>query len=64
MVMPAVIGDYTDFFSSKEHAVNCGTIFRGGKEDALPPNWYAIVPESEMAALETAPFIEVLSTNC
>ncbi|XP_024391885.1 fumarylacetoacetase [Physcomitrium patens] len=39
MVMPAVIGDYTDFFSSKEHAVNCGTIFRGGKEDALPPNW-------------------------
>lgn len=39
MEMPAVIGDYTDFFSSKEHATNTGTIFRG-KELALPPNWY------------------------
>jgi len=39
MELPAVIGDYTDFFSSKEHAVNCGTLFRS-KEDALPPNWY------------------------
>jgi len=41
MEMPAVIGDYTDFFSSKEHATNTGTIFRG-KELALPPNWLHI----------------------
>ncbi|XP_024372480.1 fumarylacetoacetase [Physcomitrium patens] len=38
MEMPAVIGDYTDFFSSKEHATNTGTIFRS-KELALPANW-------------------------
>jgi fumarylacetoacetase len=38
MELPAKIGDYTDFFSSKEHAVNCGTLFRS-KEEALPPNW-------------------------
>ena len=38
MHLPARIGDYTDFYSSKEHAVNVGTMFRG-KENALPPNW-------------------------
>ena len=38
MHMPVVIGDYTDFYSSKEHAVNVGTMFRG-KENALMPNW-------------------------
>lgn len=32
------LGDYTDFYCSKEHAVNCGTMFRG-KENALHPNW-------------------------
>ncbi|EFJ26678.1 hypothetical protein SELMODRAFT_172914 [Selaginella moellendorffii] len=37
MELPAVIGDYTDFFSSKHHALNCGKIFRG--VDALPDNW-------------------------
>ena len=26
--MPAEIGDYTDFYSSKEHATNVGTMFR------------------------------------
>jgi fumarylacetoacetase len=36
--MPAVIGDYTDFYASKEHATNVGTMFRG-KENALMPNW-------------------------
>ena len=36
--MPAAIGDYTDFYSSKEHAFNVGTMFRG-KENALMPNW-------------------------
>jgi len=38
MQMPVAIGDYTDFYSSKEHATNVGTMFRG-KENALMPNW-------------------------
>lgn len=38
MQMPVQVGDYTDFYSSKEHATNVGTIFRG-KENALMPNW-------------------------
>jgi len=38
MHVPVVIGDYTDFYSSKEHATNVGAIFRD-KENALPPNW-------------------------
>ncbi len=37
-VMPVSIGDYTDFYASKEHATNVGTMFRG-KENALMPNW-------------------------
>ncbi len=38
MVLPVAIGDYTDFYSSREHATNVGTMFRG-KENALMPNW-------------------------
>lgn len=38
MHLPAVIGDYTDFYSSREHATNVGIMFRG-KENALMPNW-------------------------
>eukprot|EP00501_MAST-03F_sp_TOSAG23-6_P001068 GSMAST32.ASY1.ANO1.1111.1 assembled CDS len=38
MLLPTRIGDYTDFYSSKEHASNVGTMFRG-KENALQPNW-------------------------
>ncbi len=41
MCMPVEIGDYTDFYSSKEHATNVGTMFRG-KENALMPNWLHI----------------------
>jgi fumarylacetoacetase len=41
MLMPAHIGDYTDFYASKEHATNVGIMFRG-KENALMPNWYAV----------------------
>ncbi len=41
MHLPAAIGDYTDFYSSKEHATNAGTIFRG-KDKALMPNWLHI----------------------
>ena len=42
MHLPAQIGDYTDFYASKEHAVNVGTMFRG-KENALMPNWYVYI---------------------
>lgn len=38
MVLPVTIGDYTDFYSSREHATNVGTMFRG-PENALMPNW-------------------------
>lgn len=38
MLLPAQIGDYTDFYSSEEHATNVGTMFRG-PENALKPNW-------------------------
>lgn len=38
MQIPVHIGDYTDFYASKEHATNVGMMFRG-KEDALMPNW-------------------------
>jgi fumarylacetoacetase len=38
MHLPATIGDYTDFYSSKYHAINVGTMFRG-KDNALQPNW-------------------------
>lgn len=33
-MMPCKVGDYTDFYSSKNHAVNVGTMFRG-KDNAL-----------------------------
>lgn len=38
MLLPADIGDYTDFYSSREHASNVGTMFRG-PDKALQPNW-------------------------
>lgn len=38
MCLPCQIGDYTDFYSSLEHAYNCGVLIRG-KEKALQPNW-------------------------
>ena len=36
--LPVEIGDYTDFYSSREHATNVGIMFRG-RENALMPNW-------------------------
>jgi fumarylacetoacetase len=36
--MPVEIPDYTDFYSSLEHAHNVGTMFRG-PDNALMPNW-------------------------
>ena len=41
MQLPVHIGDYTDFYSSKEHATNVGTMFRD-PENALMPNWLHI----------------------
>lgn len=38
MLMPIKIGDYTDFYSSIEHATNVGTMFRD-PNNALLPNW-------------------------
>lgn len=38
MRLPVAIGDYTDFYASREHATNVGIMFRG-KENALMPNW-------------------------
>ncbi len=38
MHMPVSIGDYTDFYSSIEHATNVGMMFRD-PENALMPNW-------------------------
>jgi len=38
VLLPAEIKDYTDFYSSKNHAFNCGCILRDPK-NALKPNW-------------------------
>ncbi|MBD0849168.1 fumarylacetoacetase [Maribacter arenosus] len=38
MQLPVQIGDYTDFYSSREHATNVGSMFRD-PENALLPNW-------------------------
>eukprot|EP00976_Prorocentrum_cordatum_P073812 1181272-Prorocentrum_minimum.AAC.5 len=41
LLLPATIGDYTDFYASKEHASNIGEMLRG-KDNALMPNWKTI----------------------
>ena len=38
MHMPVKVGDYTDFYSSEDHARNVGKMFRD-PENALLPNW-------------------------
>jgi len=38
MMMPVIVGDYTDFYSSIEHATNVGVMFRD-PANALFPNW-------------------------
>lgn len=38
MHLPVNIGDYTDFYSSKEHAINIGSMF-GDSKNPLLPNW-------------------------
>jgi fumarylacetoacetase len=41
MKLPVLVGDYTDFYSSLEHATNVGKMFRD-PENALLPNWLHI----------------------
>ncbi len=41
MSLPVQIGDYTDFYSSREHATNIGTMIRD-PQNALSPNWLYI----------------------
>lgn len=38
MLMPVHVGDYTDFYSSEQHAYNVGCMFRD-PNNALLPNW-------------------------
>jgi len=38
MLLPINVGDYTDFYSSEQHAFNVGCLFRDPK-NALMPNW-------------------------
>lgn len=38
MLIPVKVGDYTDFYSSIDHATNIGTMIRDPK-NALMPNW-------------------------
>jgi len=41
MHLPIHVGDYTDFYSSREHATNVGMMFRD-PNNALLPNWLHI----------------------
>ena len=38
LLLPVQVGDYTDFYSSREHATNVGIMFRD-PQNALLPNW-------------------------
>lgn len=39
--LPFEVREYTDFYASRHHATNVGTMFRG-PDNALPPNWLHI----------------------
>lgn len=38
MHLPFQVSEFTDFYASRHHATNVGTMFRGA-DNALPPNW-------------------------
>jgi fumarylacetoacetase len=38
LVLPVEVGDYVDFYASRQHATNMGRLLRPG-EDPLPPAW-------------------------
>ena len=40
MRLPLTVRNYTDFYASKEHATNVGSMYRDPKA-ALNPNWCA-----------------------
>lgn len=40
LILPVKVGDYTDFYASKEHATNVGKLFR--PNNPLLPNWVNI----------------------
>ncbi|MBI1219827.1 MAG: fumarylacetoacetase [Rhodobacteraceae bacterium] len=39
--LPFLVSEYTDFYASRNHAFNVGSMFRDS-ENALPPNWLHI----------------------
>ena len=39
--LPIAVSEFTDFYASRHHATNVGTMFRGAN-NALPPNWLHI----------------------
>ncbi len=41
MHLPIEVAEFTDFYASRHHATNVGTMFRGA-DNALPPNWLHI----------------------
>lgn len=41
LALPLHVSEFTDFYASRNHATNVGTMFRG-PENALPPNWLHI----------------------
>lgn len=41
MHLPFRVSEFTDFYASRNHAFNVGSMFRG-PENALPPNWLHI----------------------
>ena len=38
LLLPVTVPNYTDFYSSEEHAINVGSMFRDPKNPLLP-NW-------------------------
>ena len=53
MLLPVAVGDYTDFYASREHATNVGAMFRS-PENALNPNWWACATLPTMSLASTA----------
>ena len=41
LYLPFLVSEYTDFYASRDHAVNVGSMFRD-PANALPPNWLSI----------------------
>ena len=61
MHLPAEIGDYTDFYASREHATACGEMFRG-RENAMHANWCGLSLHGRESACKRGliPYIPVV----